>query len=114
MHKLKIVQLLLSYRNTYHVGDEKLGKDKRLWHNLKSFLFGATTYDMVKTLEERKVLEEYSLMLVTLGDMFGYPISSFYRLRLLPFWFPRLESSPRENTLSIRRLIDDMVEDENV
>jgi len=30
-------------------------------------------------------------MLVTLGDMFGYPISSFYRLRLLPFWFPRLE-----------------------
>ena len=58
---------------------------------MKGFLFGATTYDMVKTLEERKVLEEYLLMLVTLGDMFGYPISSFYRLRLLPFWFPRLE-----------------------
>lgn len=58
---------------------------------MKNFLFGATTYDMVKSLEERKVLEEYLLMLATLGDMFGYPISSFYRLRLLPFWFPRLE-----------------------
>lgn len=58
---------------------------------MKSFLFGATTYDMVKSLEERKVLEEYLLMLATLGDMFGYPISSFYRLRLFPFWFSRLE-----------------------
>ena len=62
---------------------------------MKSFLFGATTYDMAKTLEERKVLEEYLLMLVTLGDMFGYPISSFYRLRLLPFWFPRHEKWTR-------------------
>ncbi|MGC9346149.1 MAG: hypothetical protein ACP5ER_05115 [Candidatus Bathyarchaeales archaeon] len=45
---------------------------------------------MVKSLEERKALEEYSLMLITLGDMLGYPTSSYYRLRLLPFCFPRL------------------------
>jgi len=64
----------------------------KFWSTLKSFLFGATTYDMVKSLEERKVLEEYLLMLVTLGDMLGYPTSSYYRLRLLPFWVRTLET----------------------
>jgi len=64
----------------------------KFWSALKGFLFGATTYDMYKSLEERKVFEEYLLMLVTLGDMLGYPISPFYRFRLLPFVVPTLET----------------------
>jgi len=47
---------------------------------------------MVKSLEERKVLKEHLLMLITLGDMLGYPVSSYFKLRLLPFWFPKLEA----------------------
>ncbi len=61
-----------------------------LGSRLKNFLFGATTYEMVKSLEERKVLEEYLSTLITFGDMLGYPISFYYRLRLLPFWVPEI------------------------
>jgi len=31
-------------------------------------------------------------MSVVLGDMLGYPVSSYYRLRILPFWLPRLQT----------------------
>lgn len=58
----------------------------------KDFLFGATTYNMVKSLEQRMLLEEYALMLVVLGDIFGYQISSYYQIRLFPFWIPKLEA----------------------
>jgi hypothetical protein len=30
-------------------------------------------------------------MLVVLGDMLGYPTSAYYRLRLLPYWLPRIK-----------------------
>jgi len=60
------------------------------WTKLKSFLFGATVYSAIKDLEEKRVLTEYGLMLVVLGDMLGYPVSSYYRFKLLPFWLPRV------------------------
>ena len=60
------------------------------WQKLKDFLIGATVYSAIKDLEEKRMFNEYGLMLVVLGDMLGYPISSYYRFRLLPFWLPRV------------------------
>lgn len=61
------------------------------WRKIKHFLIGATVYSAIKELEERRLLVEYGLMLAVLGDMFGYPVSSYYRLKLLPFWLQRIE-----------------------
>ncbi|MDI6847525.1 MAG: hypothetical protein QMD23_05280 [Candidatus Bathyarchaeia archaeon] len=63
-------------------------KKSGFWRKLKDFLIGATVYSAIKDLEEKRMLAEYGLMLVVLGDMLGYPVSSYYRFRLLPFWLP--------------------------
>jgi len=60
------------------------------WKKLKDFLVGATVYSAIKDLEEKRILTEYGLMVVALGDMLGYPVSSYYRFRLLPYWLPRV------------------------
>jgi hypothetical protein len=57
---------------------------------IKDFFIGATVYSAIKEIEEKRLLAEYGLMLAVLGDMLGYPISGYYRLRLLPFWLPRI------------------------
>jgi len=62
----------------------------RFWRKLKDFLIGATVYSAIKDLEEKRMFTEYGLMLVVLGDMLGYPVSSYYRFKLLPFWLPRV------------------------
>jgi len=67
-----------------HIKDQGLG----FWRKLKDVLIGATVYSAIKDLEEKRIRTEYGLMLVVLGDMLGYPVSSYYRLRLLPLWLP--------------------------
>jgi len=62
------------------------------WRKLKNFLIGATVYGAIKDLEEKRMLIEYGLMLGVLGDMLGYPVSSYYRFRLLPFWLRMVET----------------------
>lgn len=57
---------------------------------LKDFIIGATVYGAIRNLEEKRLLIEYGLMLVVLGDIFGFPFSTYYRLRFLPYWLPRL------------------------
>ncbi|MEM3406527.1 MAG: hypothetical protein QXY18_00595 [Nitrososphaerota archaeon] len=66
-------------------------------HNLKiaikGFLLGATNiYDMIRYLERKKLCADYMLMLSLMGDMLGYPISSYYRLKLLPYYIPKIQS----------------------
>jgi len=65
---------------------------RRIKASVKDFLMGATVYDMIQDLKERRLCAEYMLMLVVVGDMLGYPVSSYYRLRLLPYWMPRLQA----------------------
>ena len=65
---------------------------RRLKVALRDFLIGATVYDMIKDLQEKRLITEYTLMSVVLGDVFGYPVSSYYRLKMLPFWLPRLQT----------------------
>ncbi len=65
-------------------------------HNLKliikDFLLGATVYDMILDLEKKKLLADYMLMFPLMGDMLGYPISSYYRLKLFPYYISKLQS----------------------
>jgi len=66
-------------------------KMRKLKVALKDFVLGATVYDMIKDLEKKRLLTEYMLMSVVLGDTLGYNVSSYYRFRILPFWLPRLQ-----------------------
>ena len=67
-------------------------KIRKLKVALKDFLLGATVHDMIKDLKEKRLITEYTLMSVVLGDMLGYPVSSFYKLKMLPFWLSRLQT----------------------
>lgn len=69
-----------------------VGKIRRLKTALKDFLIGATLYDMIKDLQDKRLITEYTLMSVVLGDLLGYPVSSYYKLKMLPFWLPRLRT----------------------
>jgi len=65
----------------------KLSKIKEA---LKDFLIGATVYDVILDVREKRLLTEYVLMTVVFGDMLGFTVSSYYRLKILPFWMPRI------------------------
>jgi len=67
------------------------GQGLGLWRKIKDFFIGATIYDAVKNLEEKRLLLEYGLMLVVFGDMMGYPTPSYYKFRLLPLWLPLID-----------------------
>jgi len=64
---------------------------RKIKEALKDFLIGATVYDMTLDVMEKRLLTEYMLMTVVLGDMFGLTVSSYHRLRILPFWVPRIQ-----------------------
>ena len=64
---------------------------KRLKRALKEFLLGATVYDMVKTFTDLITYNTYAIMTVALGDMLGFPVSCYYRLRLLPLVMTQLD-----------------------
>jgi len=51
---------------------------------LKEILRGMTTYDLTRSVKKQMAFNEYALMLVMFGDMLGYPVSSYYRFRMLP------------------------------
>jgi len=65
------------------------------WKKIKEFIFGATVYDMVRTLEE--YIRSYNRLtaLALFADMLGYPVCNYYRLRLLPHYVPFLDSWKR-------------------
>lgn len=67
------------------------GRVHQITEAIKSFLFGAMLHGLVYDAFVKWGRAEYALMLVTVGDMLGYPISSYYRFRLLPYWIDRLD-----------------------
>ncbi|MEM3783644.1 MAG: hypothetical protein QXY88_01235 [Candidatus Bathyarchaeia archaeon] len=69
----------------------KNGPTSGFLRKIKDFVIGATVYSAIRDFQERRLLMEYGLMLAVLGDMLGYPFSTYYRLRLLPYWLPRLK-----------------------
>ena len=89
----------------HFTGNSRLGKLKRI---LKSILLGATAYDMVQEAVKMKSYVEQALMAVSIGDMLGIPIISYYRLRLLPHWVPLIQSW-KTTVLKERDIIDKIV-----
>lgn len=75
---------------------------------LKSILLGATVYDMVQDTVRLKWYMEQALILVSVGDMLGLPVSSYYRLRLIPYWINKFKSW-KMNILKERDIIDKMI-----
>jgi len=59
---------------------------------LRQFLYGLTTYEMVRGLESELALREQLLAVVTVAGALGLPLpSNYYGLRVLPYVVPRLE-----------------------
>jgi len=69
---------------------------QKLREALRGFFVGAFLHDMMAELRGKALSSEYMLMLAVLGDMLGYPVSSYYKLKLLPYWMPRLEAWKHE------------------
>ncbi len=67
------------------------GTLKRLKRALKEFLFGATVYDMAKTFSDLIAFNTYAIMTAVLGDMLGFPVSCYYKLRLLPLVLTQID-----------------------
>ncbi len=64
---------------------------RKLGLAIKDFLFGVTVYGMLRDVETKRLWTDYMTMFFLVGDMLGYPISSYYRLRLLPYIVARIE-----------------------
>ncbi|MBS7625925.1 hypothetical protein KEJ51_02630 [Candidatus Bathyarchaeota archaeon] len=75
---------------------------------LKSILLGATVYDMVQDTLRMKWYMEQALILTSVGDMLGLPVSSYYRLKLIPYWINKFKSW-KMNILKERDIIDKMI-----
>lgn len=69
---------------------------QKIGEALKGFFIGAFLHGMIKEPKEKALTNENMLMLAVIGDRLGYPVSSYYKLRLLPYWMPRLEAWKRD------------------
>ena len=89
-----------------HLADKKLLS--RIKEAFKGILLGVTVYEMAQDALRMKRFAEQALMLVSIGDMLGVPVSSYYRLRLIPYWYPKIESW-KTGLLKEKDLIDKIV-----
>jgi len=64
----------------------------RIKDAFKGILLGLTVYEMAHDALKTKRHIEQALMLASIGDMLGLPVSSYYRLRLIPYWYPKIEN----------------------
>lgn len=65
---------------------------------IRDIVVGGTIYETLLKLAKQRYYDECALRLVTIGDMLGCPISSYYRLKLLPFWLRDIPAWKREMT----------------
>ncbi|GEM_PF-1043212 len=63
---------------------------------IKDFVYGATTYEYALELEHKMFQHECILGAVVFGDRYGFFISNYYKLRLLPYWIERLTQFDKE------------------
>jgi len=66
-------------------------KIRKLKSAIKNFIIGATVYDLLQTVRKRREYIEYLFMMTIFGDLLGYPVSSYYKLRFLPIYFSKLD-----------------------
>ena len=68
-------------------------KDKEEGGGLKGILYGMAVHGSVTAFLKTRMYMEHLFMLMTLGDMLGFPIiPPYYSLRLLPYVVPNIKS----------------------
>ncbi len=73
-----------------------VGRLRDLARALRQFLYGMTTFEMVRDLERERTYLEGSLAVLTAGGLLGAPLPAhYYGLRLLPHLLPPLERERR-------------------
>ncbi len=77
-------------------GERKPGRLGRAMQALRQFLYGMTTYEMVRDLERERAQLENRLAMLTAGGLLGIPLpANYYGLRLLPLLLPCLARARR-------------------
>lgn len=65
-------------------------------HAFAEFIYGASTYEWVRSVQRERGEVERLFALVTFGDLMGLPIlPPYYTLRLLPYVVPTINSWKR-------------------
>ena len=68
-------------------------KEKKKEGILKGILYGMAIHGSVTAFLKTRMYMEHLFMLMTLGDMLGFPIiPPYYSLRLLPYAVPNIKS----------------------
>ncbi len=72
------------------------GRLRALAEALRQFLYGMTTYEMVRTIERARAEADNRLAILVIGGMLGAPLpANYYSLRLFPHLLPYLEGQRR-------------------
>jgi hypothetical protein len=68
-------------------------ENKKKTNPLKAFMYGFALHGNVTYMLRTRMYMEHLFMLMTLGDMLGFPIlPPYYSLRLLPYMVPNIKS----------------------
>jgi len=77
-------------------GEGKKKKKGGLKEALKGALYGLAVHGAVTAMLRTRMYMEHLFMLMTIGDMLGFPIiPPYYSLRILPYVVPQIESWKR-------------------
>lgn len=72
---------------------QKKGEKKGEEGGLKGILYGMAVHGSVTAFLKTRMYMEHLFMLMTLGDMLGFPIiPPYYSLKLLPYVVPNIKS----------------------
>jgi hypothetical protein len=75
---------------------EKTSAAKRLWRNIRDFVYGMAAHDMSRAALRTRASMEHLFILITMGDLLGIPIlPPYYSLRLLPYVVPQIATWKR-------------------
>ncbi len=73
------------------IGSEK--KEKKGEGGIKGVLYGMAVHGSVTAFLKTRMYMEHLFMLMTLGDMLGFPIiPPYYSLKLLPYVVPNIKA----------------------
>lgn len=76
--------------------EEEEGVKKEVKEAVKGVFYGMASHGMVRYMLKTRMYLEHLFMLITLGDMLGFPIlPPYYSLKLLPYAIPHIKTWKR-------------------
>lgn len=76
---------------------------------VKEFFYGFAVLPHIKTLEKLKFEEDIKFITLAMGDLIGIPTTPFYKLALLPYFFPMINKW-KEHVLSEKGALEKIQE----